>query len=123
MENNELEVQKEIKESKKRLVIQILVMLTAIIGSITIFIVAEHFENKIASFIVLMILGFVVLICGVTAIIMLEFCYGSYECRHCKHKFMPTVNQFIWGAHSITTRYLKCPKCGKKSFCKRKLTK
>ena len=32
-----------------------------------------------------------------------------------------TLSAYILGAHTLTTRYLKCPHCGKKSFCKRKL--
>ena len=44
-----------------------------------------------------------------------------YECRKCGHVFKPTFNAYIWGAHSLTTRQLKCPKCEEKSWCKRKI--
>ena len=45
---------------------------------------------------------------------------GVYECRKCGHTFKPTFKAYILGAHSLTTRCLKCPKCEEKSWCKRK---
>lgn len=45
---------------------------------------------------------------------------GVYECRKCGHTFKPTFKAYIWGAHTLTTRCLKCPKCEEKSWCKRK---
>ena len=37
-------------------------------------------------------------------------------------KAYQTAKEYVAGMHSITTRYLRCPHCGKKSFCKRRLT-
>ena len=46
---------------------------------------------------------------------------GVYECRKCGHTFKPTFKAYIWGAHTLTTRHLKCPKCEEKSWCRRKI--
>ena len=48
---------------------------------------------------------------------------GVYECRKCGHVFKPTFKAYLWGAHTLTTRHLKCPKCNKKTWCKRKIEK
>ena len=48
---------------------------------------------------------------------------GVYECRKCGHTFKPTFKAYILGVHTLTTRYLKCPKCEEKSWCRRKTTK
>lgn len=48
---------------------------------------------------------------------------GVYECRKCGHIFKPTFKAYIMGAHSLTTRHLKCPRCEEKSWCRRKTTK
>ena len=45
---------------------------------------------------------------------------GVYECGKCGHTFKPTFKAYIWGAHTLTTRHLKCPKCEEKSWCIRK---
>ncbi len=48
---------------------------------------------------------------------------GVYECRKCGHTFKPTFKAYVWGAHTLTTRHLKCPKCEEKSWCRRKNAK
>ena len=45
---------------------------------------------------------------------------GVYECRKCGHIFKPTFKAYICGAHTLTLRFLKCPECGRKSWCIRK---
>ena len=45
---------------------------------------------------------------------------GIYECRKCRHTFKPTFKAYICGAHTLKTRYLKCPECNQKSWCNRK---
>ncbi len=45
---------------------------------------------------------------------------GVYECRKCGNTFKPTFKAYLWGAHTLTTRHLKCPKCEEKTWCKRK---
>jgi len=42
-----------------------------------------------------------------------------YERRKCGHTFKPTLKAYVWGAHTLTTRHLKCPECNEKSWCKR----
>lgn len=46
---------------------------------------------------------------------------GIYKCRKCGKVFKPTFKAYIWGAHTLTTRYLKCPKCEEKSWCIREI--
>ncbi len=44
---------------------------------------------------------------------------GSYQCKNCKHKFVPTYTQALNAMHMGTTRYLKCPECNKRTWCKK----
>ena len=39
------------------------------------------------------------------------------------HKFIPGYKEVLWAMHMGTTRYLKCPKCGKKSWSKKVMKK
>ena len=48
---------------------------------------------------------------------------GYYECRECHHKFVPTYSQVFFAQHINRTRKMKCPKCGKKNWCKKVLSK
>lgn len=71
----------------------------------------------------LIIYGFVVLVFGLGVAIYYDINVGSFECRHCGKKFTPSTSSYMIAMHSATTRFLKCPHCGKKSFCKKRLTK
>jgi transcriptional regulator with XRE-family HTH domain/DNA-directed RNA polymerase subunit RPC12/RpoP len=48
---------------------------------------------------------------------------GYYECKCCGHKYVPTYKQTLFSMHINRTRYLKCPKCGKKSWSKKVISK
>jgi transcriptional regulator with XRE-family HTH domain len=48
---------------------------------------------------------------------------GYYECKCCGHKYVPTYKQTLFSMHVNRTRYLKCPKCGKKSWSKKVISK
>ena len=49
----------------------------------------------------------------------IEVDLGHYTCKHCKHEFTPTYGQALRAMHMGTTRYLKCPKCHKRSWSKK----
>ena len=48
---------------------------------------------------------------------------GYYECKICHHKFIPTYKDVLFAMHMSTTRYLKCPKCNKRSWAKKVMSK
>lgn len=72
--------------------------------------------------IVLVVLSSITFVIAPIVAIMLDYSAGDYECKKCGQRFKPTLGAYVWGAHTLTTRYLKCPHCGKKSFCKRRLS-
>lgn len=49
----------------------------------------------------------------------LEVSVGTYKCRRCGHEHVPTYTAALMAMHLGTTRYLKCPSCGKRSWCKK----
>ena len=51
----------------------------------------------------------------------LEVSVGAYKCKHCGHEFVPTYKKALMAMHFGTTRYLKCPKCNKRTWCKKRL--
>ena len=53
----------------------------------------------------------------------LEVSVGAYKCKKCGHEIVPTYTQALGAMHAGTTRYLKCPKCGKRSWCKKVIDK
>ena len=53
----------------------------------------------------------------------LEVSVGAYKCKNCGHEIVPTYSQALNALHMGTTRYLKCPKCNRRSWCKKVLSK
>ena len=54
-------------------------------------------------------------------VLKLEVSIGAYKCKYCGHEIVPTYKEALMAMHMGTTRYLKCTKCGKKSWCKKVL--
>ena len=53
----------------------------------------------------------------------LEVSVGYYKCKNCGHEIVPTYTQALNAMHRGTTRYLKCPNCNKRTWCKKVLKK
>lgn len=73
--------------------------------------------------IVLIVVGFAISLFGLSYAIKIEQIAGYYECGHCHHKYVPTFSSVLWAMHINRTRYMKCPKCGKRSWNKKVITK
>ena len=53
----------------------------------------------------------------------LEVSVGAYKCKNCGYEIVPSYSEALWAMHRGTTRYLKCPKCSKRTWCKKVLKK
>lgn len=53
----------------------------------------------------------------------LEVSVGHYKCKNCGHEIVPTYTQALNAMHVGATRYLKCPECGKRTWCKKVIKK
>ena len=53
----------------------------------------------------------------------LEVSVGAYKCEKCGQEIVPTYMEALNAMHLGTTRYLKCPKCNKRTWCKKVIKK
>lgn len=53
----------------------------------------------------------------------LEVSVGAYKCKNCGCEIVPTYSEALNAMHMGFTRYLKCPKCNKRTWCKKVLKK
>ena len=53
----------------------------------------------------------------------LEVSVGAYKCKNCGYEIVPTYSEALRAMHRGTTRYLKCPNCQKRTWCKKVLKK
>ena len=72
----------------------------------------------------------IIIICSVIMFLLpcfyalkLEVSVGVYKCKKCGCEVTPTYNQALRAMHMGTTRYLKCPNCNKRNWCKKEINK
>ena len=121
-EENIVNLVKEKEQSKRNIILEMITVFITIISAVTIILMAAHFDLEVWQRCLLIGIAVIDMVGGITVAAALEMTSGTFECSHCKTRFVPTASAYIAGPHSITTRYLKCPRCGKKSFCKKRLT-
>ena len=49
----------------------------------------------------------------------LEVSVGAYKCKKCGCEIVPTYKEAMNAMHMGFTRYLKCPNCNKRTWCKK----
>ena len=53
--------------------------------------------------------------------VKLEVSVGAYKCKNCGHEIVPTYKEAMMAMHRGFTRHLMCPKCNKRTWCKKVL--
>lgn len=74
--------------------------------------------------VVLIVSGCVIVVAAALIGLGIEVKTGYYECAECGHIYKPSsLLKTAFAIHMNTTRYMKCPKCGKRCWQKKVLTK
>ena len=115
----------EERSNRKLLHIRISLIVISLVVYMAILIIASFlFKMELRNFAIpLFITAFVLLISLVTIAILIERDAGYFECPECGERYVPTMRAFIVSPHMGTTHHLKCPKCGKKAWHKKVMTK
>ncbi|MBQ9024138.1 MAG: DNA-binding protein [Bacilli bacterium] len=131
MKNNEKVLEEHLlemtrlKEEKDRQLLNLewVIGFTSSITFITLIFIASYLQMQDYIRIILIVIGFITFIFGMINALKIEQVAGYYECSECHHKYVPTYKSVFIAMHMGRTRYLKCPKCNKKSWNKKVLTK
>lgn len=118
----EIKRQKEVSDKYMLKIEWVLAYISTI--SFLAFIFTASFTNMSdTARILLIVLGFVLFAAGTFYAVKIEQIAGYYECRNCRNKYIPTYKSVLFSMHIGRTRYMKCPKCNKKGWNKKVLTK
>ena len=124
LENNLLEMVRQKEESDKRLLsLEILIGVFSLIILFGFIFTATFVQMVDWLRICLVVVGFIVCVVGIMYALKIEQTAGYYECAKCHHRYVPTFSSVLWAAHINRTRYMRCPKCNKKSWNKKVLSK
>lgn len=122
-EENIMDLLKEKAEAKKKIILSMLVALSALIACVTLVVIAGLLEMEVWLRVLLIVIALIILVISIGVACVLDKEAGVFECPHCGERFVPTMKAYVMAPHSITRRWLKCPHCGKRSYCKKRLTK
>lgn len=119
-EENLVKLQKEKEDSDKRLLFTETIMGSIVTISFLLIIFLSIFaiDNTIWK-IISIVIGFIIFIIGIGNCLLIEQRAGYYQCNNCKYKYIPTYKQVLFAMHSGRTRYMRCPKCHKKTWNKK----
>lgn len=124
LEKNLVEMVKQKEEMDKRLLsLEILIGVLSMIILLGFTFIAGFVPMQAWLRISLIAVGVVTCIIGIVYALRIEQTAGYYECAKCHHKYVPTFNSVLWAMHVNRTRYMKCPKCHKKSWQKKVINK
>ena len=116
-------VKKEEMQNKKLMIYENVIGFSSTLSFLIQVLVAVFFVKNTTAQILLFILAFAFLIVGVSFALKIEAETGYYECQKCHNKYVPKYSSVYFAMHLGTTRYMKCPKCGKKSWQKKVMSK
>ena len=108
--------------NRNKFILSIVVVFASIVllGASAILAAEEIIGDTFA--VVLTVVSLILVFGAISFAVKIDYETGVYECRNCSHVFKPKFMAYLLGPHSPTTRRLKCPECGKTTWCKRKTT-
>ena len=119
-----LELIREKEEADKRLLA--IEWVVGILSTVILFvpiIIGSYVQVEDWQRILIVLSGFIPALVGFLATLRIEQIAGYYECKECGHRYVPTFKDVNLAMHMGRTRYMRCPKCHKKSWQKKVVKK
>ncbi|WP_456033641.1 helix-turn-helix domain-containing protein [Roseburia inulinivorans] len=124
-EENMVNMIREKEENKQKLLLTTMIGVISTITFVTLLLVVCFYTDVITLPIkmVLMVIAISVFGVGLYVAMWGDRKIGYFKCRNCNELFTPTFMQYNMGMHLLSTRYLKCPHCKTRTWCKKVMTK
>lgn len=119
-EENMMNLMREKEAAKKKIVLCVVVGASTLLPAVTLALLSGLLDMPVWTRILLIGIAVAVMTAGIGVCCVLEREAGVYECPDCGARFVPSMRDYVFGAHTLTKRRLKCPVCGKKRFCRKK---
>ncbi len=119
-----IELAKQKEEADKRLLgIEILIGALCLTVFIALTIFASYVAMEEGLRVALILIGLAPLLIATPFMLKIEQSAGYYECKECKHRYIPKYSTVFGAMHMGRTRYVKCPKCGERTWQKKVISK
>ena len=114
----ELAKQDELK-NKKLMASMWTILITSVIFYIGIILLAVNTLSEGILLGSIICISTIIFVIAAFIALKFELDAGYYECKKCHYKHIPSYFIVLLSPHMSTTRYLKCPKCGKRTWSKK----
>lgn len=123
-ERNLLEIKKQKEECDKNMLkFEIIIEYMSSITFIILIFIASFINMNSTIRLLIIIFGTIIFTLGVLIAIKIEQVAGYYECNECHYKYIPNYKNVLFSMHYGRTRYMKCPKCNKRSWTQKVILK
>lgn len=124
MEKNLLEMVKQKEEADKKLLLfEIVIGVILVFVMLVLCMIAAYVQMPEWLRITLIIVGLAPIVIAMPFMIMIEQTAGYYECQNCHNRYVPEYWNVFWAQHIGRTRRMRCPKCHKKTWQKKVISK
>lgn len=124
LENNLIEMAKRKEEADKMLLrLETMTGFVCIGLMLVLCLLASFVEMEEWLRIVLILVGLLPVLVATPFMIRIEQTAGYYVCGECGHKHIPSYSSVFMSMHYGRTRYMRCPKCEKRSWQKKVISK
>lgn len=124
-ENNMVEMIQEKETNRKQFRLTLTLGAVSLVSFVTLLIVVCLYTDVIPLpvKIVLSAVACTIFAVGILAVIAGQQKIGYYRCEKCGETFVPKFWAHMSGINFFSKRYMKCPCCGEKSWCKKVMGK
>ena len=123
-EQNLLEMTKQKEEADKRLLrVEILMGILCILPLLISIVIVSIVPMEEWLGTVIILTSLIPLLIATPFAIRIEQTAGYYQCSKCGNRYVPKYKSVFIATHIGRTRYMKCPKCNKRSWNKKVISK
>ena len=115
---------KELEQRNKMLWASMwIIMIASFVALIASVFLCEHLIPEGVWKTITMLIIVIVFLAPCCYAVKLEVSVGTYKCKKCGCEVVPTYQEAVMAMHMGMTRYLKCPNCKKRTWCKKVIKK
>lgn len=124
-EENMVNMIREKEKNKQKILLTTMIGVISTITFVTLLLVVCFYTDVIILPIKIVLMMIAISVFGVGLYVAMwgDRKIGYFKCRNCNELFTPTFMQYNMGMHLLSTRYLKCPHCKTRTWCKKVMTK
>ncbi len=124
-EENMMTLIKEKKDNQKKWKSMIVIGVISTVSFLTLIMIVALYGQSMSLIakIIIVTIAIGIFVVGLYYAMENERTIGYYRCSNCSFLFVPSMKEYIFGLHMLSTRKLRCPHCQVKKYCKKVMSK